>query len=152
MASRRDKRKSVIFGRNSPKRLAIDDAVNAIFITLPNKSDEYNSTTGRKRTTARCLVISPEAGKCEFTTRQERGSRETDEAEVQAVFFQLYFPDMHTNWQDSSTARRLVGWCNCSGRQFLRLKCLVTIQLRIWPQKCEPKNKWPEPWLPLLCH
>ena len=58
---------------------------------------------GWKRTTARCLVISPEAGKCEFTTRQARCSRETDEA----VFFQLYFPDMHTNWQDSSTAGAL---------------------------------------------
>ena len=136
MASRRDKRKSVIFGRNSPSMQSLSR-----YPINPTRTTAL--LAGWKRTTARCLLIYPEAGKCEFTTRQWRCSRETDKAEVQAVFFQLYFPDMHTNWQDSSTARRLVGWCNCSGRQFLRLKIFGYNPIKNLATKMRAQNQMP---------
>ena len=70
-------------------------------------------------------------------------------------FFQLYFPDMHTNWQDSSTARRLVGWCNCSGRQFLRLKIFGYNPIKNLATKMRAQNQMPWTLAPSplpLCH
>ena len=47
------------------------------------------------------------------SARQPKNQR----AEVQAVFFSSHFPKQQSNWQDSSTARRIVVWrISCGGQ------------------------------------